>query len=248
VSDNQPHFIEIRRLDTDPSRGGYDALYTVSSLSKIESFYLWYLDQMHLPAGTSLLDVSCGAAELVRLARDRGLAAVGIDISPVVLHLARRRVQMPVPLAVADGEHLPFADSSFDFVSNVGSLEHFEDPALGVREMARVLRPGGLAFVLLPNTFGLLTTILNAYRQGVTSIDEQPIQRYGARADWERLLIANGLQVRRTAKYEQSWPRSIADWGYYRRRPKDLFRLIASPLVPLNLASCFVFTCEHRAE
>jgi SAM-dependent methyltransferase len=247
VPEDCPYLVEIRRTSpVNSSREGYDALYSVASLSKIDSFYLWCLDQMQLPAGASLLDVSCGAGELVRLASRRGVRAMGIDFSQVVAQVAHRNVNPSV--AVADGERLPFTDSSFDFVSNIGSLEHFLNPAQGALEMARVLRPGGRAFTLLPNTFGLLTTIWDAYRKGVTAADDQPLQRYGARADWQRLLAASGLPVCRVAGYEQAWPRSAMDWRYYLRHPKNLVRLMVAPLVPLNLSSCFLFTCELRGS
>jgi hypothetical protein len=83
-------------------------------------------------------------------------------------------------------------------------------------------------------------------RQGITSADPiQPIQRYGARADWVCLLESNGLMVRRTVKFERVRPRLARDWGYYARRPKELLHLLVTPFVPLNLAWCFLFTCER---
>ncbi len=147
-------------------------------------------------------------------------------------------------IAVSAGEALPFQSDLFDVVTNIGSLEHFLDPAVGAREMARVLHPGGRAYILVPNTFSLLTNVWEAFRHGHTSVDDQPIQRYGARADWVRLLENDGLQVTRTIKYERPWPYHRPDWGYYLRRPKEFIRLIAGPFVPLNLAFCFFFECR----
>lgn len=245
-SNEGPFWLEIRRIAPDYDSGrAYDELYTDTSLAQIESFYLWLMERLSLPMSGTLLDVSCGSGEVVRLAAKRGLRAVGVDISEVAARAAQRNVQPSGLIAVSAGEHLPFPEAGFDFVTNIGSLEHFMDPALGVREMARVLRPGGRAFVLVPNTFSLLTNVWIAFRTGRTSADEQPIQRYGARADWMRLLETNGLAVRRTTKYERPWPRVAADWGYYLRRPKEMLRLLAAPWVPLNLAFCFLFMCER---
>ena len=236
--------LEIRlEAESRDTRRGYDALYDATSLSQIDSFYLWLMKKLHLPTQGRLLDVACGAGEVVRLDGQHGLQAVGLDISEVVARSAAQRVKPQASIGVSRGENIPFANESFDFVTNIGSLEHFDDPAKGVREMARVLKPGGKAFILVPNTFSLLTNVWHAMRTGETSADDQPLQRYGARADWTNLLEGNGLRVTQTLKYERPWPYDRSDWGYYLRRPKELVRLLAAPLVPLNLAFCFLLIC-----
>ncbi len=247
MSEEGPFFVEIRLIEQDDKvRRAYDTLYEQESLAQFESFYLWLFDQLRLPKSGTLLDVSCGSGEVIRLAAQRGLRATGIDISEVVARKAQSNAPPQASVSVSNGERLPFPDGCFDFVTNIGSLEHFVEPAQGAREMARVLRPGGEAFVLLPNTFSVMN-IWIALRQGRTSADPfQPIQRYGARADWVHLLEANGLAVRHTLKYERVWPRNRADWGFYLRRPKEALHLLAVPFVPLNLAWCFLFTCERR--
>ena len=243
--DNDEYFLfDIRRLAPDRESGSvYDELFEAQEFEHIESFYLWVMRLVNPRPGSTFLDVACGAGALVRLARKAGVCAAGVDISEVGARVACSRVEGAV--AVGAGERLPFASASFDYVTNMGSLEHFFSPLLGVKEMARVLKPGGKAFILVPNTFSLLSNIWLAFRTGRTSVDEQPIQRYGARADWEALIRAGGLVVKKTWKYERSWPRVLSDWHYYLKRPKELLRLFAAPFVPLNLAFCFMFACEH---
>ncbi len=244
MNSKPPFFLEIRITPPEQdSKSAYDEIYAEEGLSQLPSFYLWYLEKLDLGTEGRLLDVSCGSGEVVRLARQRGLEAHGTDISFQAARRAREAAEAAVITAAA-GETLPYANASFDYLTNIGSLEHFLDPAQGVREMARVLRRGGRAFVLVPNTFSLSTNIWHAFRTGETSIDEQPIQRYASRADWQRLLEQNGLRVYRTIKYERPWPRLRSDWRYYLRRPKELARLLAAPFIPLNLAFCFVFFCE----
>lgn len=247
VNRQKPFLLEIRlEAESQDARQGYDALYEATSLSQIDSFYLWLMKKLRLPTQGRLLDVACGAGEVVRLAGQHGLQAVGLDLSEVVARSAAQRVKSHGWIGVSRGESIPFASDSFDFVTNIGSLEHFEDPAKGVREMGRALKPGGKAFILVPNTFSLLTNVWHAMRTGETSADDQPVQRYGARADWVSLLEANGLKVVQTLKYERPWPYRVSDWGYYLRRPKELMRLLVAPLVPLNLAFCFLFICEKK--
>jgi SAM-dependent methyltransferase len=239
--------LEIRLVAGNQDiRGGYDSLYDATSLSQIESFYLWLMKKMCLPTKGKLLDIACGAGEVVRLASQHGLSAIGLDISEIVARSAAQRVSPHASIGVSQGENIPFANSSFDFVTNIGSLEHFDNPAKGVSEMARVLKPGGRAFILVPNTFSLLTNVWHAMRTGETAVDEQPLQRYGARTDWENLLENNGLKVMRTIKYERPWPYKPSDWGYYIAHPKELVHLLIAPLVPLNLCFCFLFLCHKH--
>ncbi len=239
--------LEIRLdAESQDARQGYDALYEETSLSQIESFYIWLMKKLRLPRQGRLLDVACGGGEVVRLAGQHGLRAVGLDISEVVARSAQQRIQPLWWMGVSRGEAVPFANESFDIVTNIGSLEHFFDPAQGVREMVRVLKPEGKAIILVPNTFSLLTNVWHAMRTGETPVDDQPIQRYGSRADWTNLIEGNGLRVVETLKYERPWPYKSSDWGYYLRRPKELARLLAAPLVPLNLCFCFLFVCSKK--
>lgn len=248
MSHQGPFLLEIRleAENLEESHQGYNALYEQTSLSQIESFYLWLMKKLRLPTQGRLLDVACGAGEVVRLAGQHGLQAVGLDLSEVVVRSAAQRVKPYASIGVSRGENIPFASESFDFVTNIGSLEHFYNPAKGVREMVRVLKPGGKAFILVPNTFSLLTNVWHAMRTGETSVDDQPLQRYGARADWVYLLESNGMKVTQTIKYERPWPYRVSDWDYYLHRPKELMRLLVAPFVPLNLAFCFLFICEKK--
>ena len=247
MSEEGPFFLEIHLTSgVDQSQEAYDVLHQDEYIARIPSFYHWFSDKLKLPHQGRLLDVACGSGEFLKLAKDNGLQVCGVDLSPVAVHTARQKIQPSGVVLVSEGEFLPFPDSYFDIVTNIGSLEHFFDPACGVLEMARVLRPGGKAYILVPNTFSLLTNVWNAFRKGVTSVDDQPIQRYGARKDWVLLFEKNGLSVRHTEKYERPWPRFWADWKFYLRRPKECLRLLATPFVPLNLAFCFLFSCERE--
>jgi SAM-dependent methyltransferase len=74
-------------------------------------------------------------------------AVFGVEISLAAAAMARRHAAV----AVADGACLPFRDETFGAVVCTEVLEHVEDPAAAFAEMARVLRPNGLAFVTTPN-------------------------------------------------------------------------------------------------
>lgn len=99
-----------------------------------------------LPArgeGLRLLDIGCGTGHQLEALRLRGFVVAGVDASEPMLKLARLR-NPEVDLKVADVERLPFSDAEFDVALCVEVLRYLREPAGCVREMARVLRPGGL--------------------------------------------------------------------------------------------------------
>ncbi|MDE2466322.1 MAG: class I SAM-dependent methyltransferase [Alphaproteobacteria bacterium] len=96
--------------------------------------------------GSSVLDVGCGDGALACAAASRGAQMSGVDPDPAMLDAARRRAeQAGVKMDFREGriEQLPFADASFDVVTAVTVLCFVADARGAMREMARVLRPGG---------------------------------------------------------------------------------------------------------
>jgi len=97
----------------------------------------------------SILDVGCGtginllaAAQLFAPAK----LLCGIDISPGMVEAARAKAAaagIPAHFVVGDAERLPYPDSTFDLIVCNSVLHWFQDRATAVREMARVLQPGG---------------------------------------------------------------------------------------------------------
>jgi demethylmenaquinone methyltransferase / 2-methoxy-6-polyprenyl-1,4-benzoquinol methylase len=109
-----------------------------------------------LPVGTDdvVLDVATGtAAVAIELVRQKGCAVVGVDQSPEMLAEARRRLLLAaetkrVRLVEAPAKELPFEDASFDGLTSAYLLRYLDDLPAGLRELARVLRPGATAALL----------------------------------------------------------------------------------------------------
>ncbi len=100
----------------------------------------------NLPQVSKVLDLGCGTGMLLNeLARRSGFV-VGIDSSPEMLELARKR-RGNAALVLADADHLPFADRSFDAVVSVTLLQNMPSPAATVREIARVTKPEGIVIM-----------------------------------------------------------------------------------------------------
>ena len=107
------------------------------------------------PEGARVLEVGCGPGHLsIRLARRHDLHTTGLDLDPAMIERARANAdragegfgRLPSFL-VGDVASLPFPDGSFDLVVSTMSMHHWADPAAGLTEMARVLRPGARALV-----------------------------------------------------------------------------------------------------
>jgi SAM-dependent methyltransferase len=245
-SPNNPDIrFEIRLAQPEEgwTRAAYDDIYEGEGIRQLDSFYRWLLRLLEPIPGRRLLDVACGEGVLPRMARQLyTLEAYGLDISLAALQIAQQETGRA--FSVGSGESLPFATNSFDYVTCIGSLEHFLDMRAGAAEMCRVLRPDGMACILLPNTYGLLNNVYKAFKTGMSTIDEQPLQRYAARREWELLLEASGLEVVRTVKYEREFPESLADGLWYTQHWRELVKLALTPFIPLNLATCLVYLCR----
>jgi SAM-dependent methyltransferase len=102
--------------------------------------------------GKRLLEVGCGmGTDLLQFARG-GADCTGVDLTPRSVEISSLHFglyDMRADFVLGDGERLPFADESFDVVYSNGVLHHTPDTARAVREVHRVLRPGGLARVML---------------------------------------------------------------------------------------------------
>lgn len=102
--------------------------------------------------GKRLLEVGFGTGtDLVQFARG-GAEVTGVDLTPRSIEIARRRFEVYAltgEFAIGDSENLSFDDSSFDVVYSFGVLHHTPDTQGAVREIHRVLKPGGKAIVML---------------------------------------------------------------------------------------------------
>lgn len=103
-------------------------------------------------AGARLLEVGCGmGTDLLQFARG-GAEVTGVDLTSRSIEISRQHLTVygeRGDFAISDCETLPFARESFDVVYSNGVLHHTPDTAGAVREVHRVLRPGGLARVML---------------------------------------------------------------------------------------------------
>ena len=101
------------------------------------------LDAAGVGPGVRLLDAGCGSGELLRVAADRGATVAGCDPASGMLRIARRLVP-EAELRPAGLEALPWPDLAFDVVTAVNALHLADDEQAALREVRRVLAPGGV--------------------------------------------------------------------------------------------------------
>jgi SAM-dependent methyltransferase len=104
-----------------------------------------------LPVGSRILDAGCGLSQTVWGLSQAGYDAYGVDYAADTVR-AVKQIAPELRVEEADVRALPFADAYFDGVWSLGVIEHFPDGFSAIiREMWRVLRPGGYAFVTVPS-------------------------------------------------------------------------------------------------
>ena len=118
--------------------GHYQVWASVLSLGQDGRWRRLMVGGIRIPPDSLVLDVAAGTGLISRMLEGRGYRVVAIDLSQEMLshHTGRHRVR-----AVAD--HLPFPDETFDAITFGYLLRYVEDPTATLREMGRVLRPGG---------------------------------------------------------------------------------------------------------
>ncbi|MEQ9607487.1 MAG: class I SAM-dependent methyltransferase, partial [Kiloniellaceae bacterium] len=99
-----------------------------------------------------LLDIGTGTGRILEILADKVGRAVGVDLSPDMLLMARSKLERArlrnCAVRKGDMNHLPLGDASFDAVTIHQVLHYAERPAKAIQEAARVLRPGGRLFIV----------------------------------------------------------------------------------------------------
>lgn len=104
--------------------------------------------------GKRTLSVGSGWGGFVVAASKAGANAVGVepDIEEITISKLRAKVRdVESEFIVSVGEYLPFKDNSFDFIECVTVLEHVKEPPKVIEEMTRVVKKGGIIYILIPN-------------------------------------------------------------------------------------------------
>jgi ubiquinone/menaquinone biosynthesis C-methylase UbiE len=175
------------------------------------------VDELKLSKGSAVLDAGCGPGYLLEVLARRGFQVSGMDGSSRMLESAEVRLraaqaEFPFTLKQGDIERLPFEDAQFDLVLSTGVIEYLQGDANALREMHRVLRPGG--HLVLPVTN--LWSPVNAFEGIIEFLKRRAWFRRPFNLVWERLghgaLLPRNFRVRRHRP--ASFRHSLAQAGF----------------------------------
>ncbi|ENO12279.1 methylase involved in ubiquinone/menaquinone biosynthesis [Thermoplasmatales archaeon SCGC AB-539-C06] len=134
-------------------KGWYNKRYAAKGVDTMRPYdaYPIFLDYLEAQEGKKLLDIGCGTGFLLRAASLKGLETFGVDVSEEAIKLAKK-VSPKSFISVGKGENLKFEDNAFDYITCLGSLEHFLDMKKAIKEMKSVAKDNALFCIMVPNS------------------------------------------------------------------------------------------------
>ncbi|MGI9185719.1 MAG: class I SAM-dependent methyltransferase [Solirubrobacteraceae bacterium] len=162
------------------------------------------VDRARVGPGDDVLDLACGTGNAALIAASRGGLVVGIDAAPRLLEVARERAQaqgVVLDLRAGDLLALPVDDVSADIALSVFGVIFAPDPTQALREISRVLRPGGRALITAWIPAGPIDAMLGAMGRVVRRVTETPARTRFAWHDPDAmgpLAVAAGLELHAT--------------------------------------------------
>jgi ubiquinone/menaquinone biosynthesis C-methylase UbiE len=138
-------------------------------------------DALRLPSGSRCLDIGCGPGIATVALAQRDFAVFAVDLVEAQLERVRQRataggLASRVVTGVGDIHDLPFPDRSFDFVLVIGVMEWLEHPDKPLREISRVLKPGGHAILSVDNKWAL-RNILDPITSPPFALVKRPVKK-----------------------------------------------------------------------
>lgn len=132
--------------------GSYDSPWLQWWMMK---FHAPVLGELNLKKRLKVLDLSCGTGQLLHslYTKNQSLELTGVDYSPKMLQVARKRLPPAIKLVQADVHALPFNANTFDYVVSTEAFHHYYDQKKALQEMKRVAKKGASIIIADINFF-----------------------------------------------------------------------------------------------
>lgn len=198
-----------------------------------------------VPRASKVLDVGCGTGEMAATLMHSGYEVWGLDIAEPMIRHARHRCASN-QFHVGDIERLPFADNTFDAVVCLGIIEYLDSDERALREIRRILKPGGSAVLSASNAISplhlidrILVVLTGPARRLYYLVKNRPrstpdpfrqlsakvVGRRNYRWKWLQLLRSVGLEPEELVGQGWGWYRSrLWLWVPQVFRPSSIFR------------------------
>lgn len=221
----------------------YDNVYADGDIRDNKKLYDWIIKLVSPVRGKTFLDIACGGGWMLAAAVKKNLKTYGLDISSNAIEKTKK-VSPGSNLIVGSGEKLPWPDNSFDYLTCLGSIEHYIHPEIGIKEIVRVLKKDGTCAIMLPNKFFFLDLLRILFRGDTTEEEWQIVERRATLKGWCRFLEENGLKVKKIYKYNK-YPELFKPGTL---KMKSIGKFFISAFIryfsPFNFAWQFVYICK----
>ena len=229
--------LEIRKkIKTEKDlEHSYNQIYNKGTFIAGKDYFLKMIKFLKIKKNKSkkLLDIGCGDGRFFKYLK-KYIQIYGIDLSKNAIKKAKKNFSY-ANIILGSAEKLPFENKSFDYITYLGTLEHFISMEKSLKESKRVLKDDGKCLVLVPNLFfidNIISVIINGKINTMQELD-----RFGTYNEWKNLFKKNGFQVVKSYKYNLWMSLKYFNWKWPLKIIYNLFK----PLMPFHLSWHFVY-------
>jgi len=204
--------------------------------------YPIFLDYLNVKLRKKLLDVGCGTGHFLKAASQSGLETYGVDISKEGIKISQS-VSPDSFIFVSEGENLNFAGSTFDYITCLGSLEHFLDMNKGLQEMRRVAKEDAVFCIMVPNSNYIFWKISGKFGTGQRDINENLLSL----KEWKNIFDNEEFEILKI--YQDRWLMKtiniFSSTNPVKIVKKAIYKLIWA-FLPLSYTYQFIFVLKKK--